>query len=135
MFQIIHFQKILEGQCLNKNGLTAPLYILLDLKPTSSLDNFVLFATKVAIFVKNIYNMPFLWCFRHTSFCCIACTCMGFSSVWVLSNICHTISHFRLKHLKHAIFMMFQQHKFLLHSLHVYGFFFSVGPVKYLPHN
>ena len=31
--------------------------------------------------------------------------------------------------------MMFQAHKFLLHSLHVYGFFFSVGPVKYLPQN
>ena len=29
MFQIVHFQKILEGQCLNKNRLTAPLYILL----------------------------------------------------------------------------------------------------------
>ena len=29
MFQIIHFHRILEGQCLNKNGLTAPLYILL----------------------------------------------------------------------------------------------------------
>ena len=29
MFQIIHLQKILEGHCLNKNGLTAPLYILL----------------------------------------------------------------------------------------------------------
>ena len=30
MFQIVHFQKILEGQCLNKNRLTTPLYILLD---------------------------------------------------------------------------------------------------------
>ena len=29
MFQIVHFQKILQGQCLNKNRLTAPLYILL----------------------------------------------------------------------------------------------------------
>ena len=29
MFQIVHFQKILEGQCLNKIRLTAPLYILL----------------------------------------------------------------------------------------------------------
>ena len=34
MFQIVHFQKILEGQCLNKNRLTAPLYILLDLTPS-----------------------------------------------------------------------------------------------------
>ena len=25
----VHFLKILEGQCLNKNRLTAPLYILL----------------------------------------------------------------------------------------------------------
>ena len=32
MFQIVHFQKILEGQCLNKISLTAPLYILLDLR-------------------------------------------------------------------------------------------------------
>ena len=30
MFQIVHLQKILEGQCLNKNRLTTPLYILLD---------------------------------------------------------------------------------------------------------
>ena len=30
MLQIIYFQKILEGLCLNKTGLTAPLYILLD---------------------------------------------------------------------------------------------------------
>ena len=29
MFQIVHFQKILEGQCLNSIMLTAPLYILL----------------------------------------------------------------------------------------------------------
>ena len=29
MFQIVHFQKILEIQCLNKIKLTAPLYILL----------------------------------------------------------------------------------------------------------
>ena len=29
MFQIVHFQKILEGQCLNSIRLTAPLYILL----------------------------------------------------------------------------------------------------------
>ena len=28
MFQIVQFQKILEGQCLNKNRLTSPLYIL-----------------------------------------------------------------------------------------------------------
>ena len=31
MFQIVQFQKILEGQCLNKNRLTAPLYNLLAL--------------------------------------------------------------------------------------------------------
>ena len=30
MFQIVHFQKILEGQCLNIIRLSAPLYILLD---------------------------------------------------------------------------------------------------------
>ena len=29
MFQIVHFQKILEGHCLNKSRLTAPLYIFL----------------------------------------------------------------------------------------------------------
>ena len=29
-FQIEHLQKILEGQCLNRIRLTAPLYILLD---------------------------------------------------------------------------------------------------------
>ena len=29
MFQIEHYQKILEGQCLNSIRLTAPLYILL----------------------------------------------------------------------------------------------------------
>ena len=31
MFQILHFQKILEGQCLYRIRLTAPLYILLGL--------------------------------------------------------------------------------------------------------
>ena len=31
MFQIVHFQKLLEGQCLNRIKLTAPLYILLGL--------------------------------------------------------------------------------------------------------
>ena len=31
LFQIVHLQKILEGQCLNKNRLTAPQYILLGL--------------------------------------------------------------------------------------------------------
>ena len=35
MFQIVHFQKILEGECLNKNRLTAPLYILLDIFPSN----------------------------------------------------------------------------------------------------
>ena len=30
MFQIGHFQKILEWQCLKKNRLTAPLYMLLE---------------------------------------------------------------------------------------------------------
>ena len=29
MFQIVHFQKILEGQCLNRKRLATPLYILL----------------------------------------------------------------------------------------------------------
>ena len=33
IFQIVHFQKILEGQCLNKNRLSAPLYILLGYTP------------------------------------------------------------------------------------------------------
>ena len=31
MFQIEHYQKILEEQCLNSIRLTAPLYILLEL--------------------------------------------------------------------------------------------------------
>ena len=38
MFQIEHFQKILEGKCHNKNRLRAPLYILLDLPQTFSIN-------------------------------------------------------------------------------------------------
>ena len=33
MFQIVQFQKILEGQCLKRIRLTAPLYILLGPNP------------------------------------------------------------------------------------------------------
>ena len=36
MFQIVHFQKILEVQCLNSIRLTAPLYILLGLNQLCS---------------------------------------------------------------------------------------------------
>ena len=41
MFQIVHFQMILEGQCLNIKRLTAPLYILLGfyLKDKSNVTN------------------------------------------------------------------------------------------------
>ena len=69
MFQIEHYQKILEGQCLKSIRLTAPLYILLELcltfppqKELVFLDNINFFfgqqrnkkCEKSAFFAKNV---------------------------------------------------------------------------------
>ena len=39
MFQIVHFQKLLDGQCLNRIRLTAPLYILLAIRYSFSINH------------------------------------------------------------------------------------------------
>ena len=77
MFQIVHFQKILEGQSLlNKNMLTAPLYILLVFTCTNVAFSVVWFSLIVA--TKNqkwfleetstlnmISKCTFFWTFKY----------------------------------------------------------------------